>query len=102
MGIVTDCEFGRNAPMARSITDVARRLVATQQALGISPAALCKESGISATQWSQFTDPAYKRRITLAAAYKLKDSFGITLEWIFDGDRTRLPYDIALKLREAA
>jgi transcriptional regulator with XRE-family HTH domain len=88
--------------MARSISDIAERLIATQQALNVSAAELCKESGISHTQWTQFTDPKYKRRITLAAAYKLKDAYGITLEWIFDGDRTRLPQDIRVKLREAA
>jgi hypothetical protein len=38
----------------------------------------------------------------VAAAYKLKDAFGITLEWVFDGDRTKLPHDVALKLRKAA
>lgn len=88
--------------MARSIPEIAERLVATQKALGKTPAALCKESGISATQWSQFTDPEYKRRITLTAAYKLKDTFGITLEWIFDGDRGKLPYDVATRLKDAA
>ena len=102
MGIVTDCELGPNVLMARSIPSVAERLIATQKALGISPAELSRQTGIPANQWTQFTDPKYKRRITLAAAYKLKDTFGITLEWIFDGDRSRLPYEVASKLKEAA
>lgn len=88
--------------MARSIPIIAERLVATQQALGISPAELSRRTGIPPNQWTQFTDPKYKRRITLAAAYKLKDAFGVTLEWVFDGDRAKLPYDIASKLDEAA
>lgn len=88
--------------MARSISDIAERLIATQQALDVEPVELCKESGISQTQWTQFTDPKYKRRITLDAAYKLKDAYGITLEWIYDGDRTKLPSDVRQKLREAA
>jgi transcriptional regulator with XRE-family HTH domain len=102
MGIVTSCELSPNAGIMRSIPQIAERLIATQKALGISPAELSRQSGIPANQWTQFTEPKYKRRITLAAAYKLKDTFGVTLEWIFDGDRTKLPYDIALKLREAA
>lgn len=102
MGIVTLREVGPNEGMTRSIPDIAERLIATQKALGISPADLCKETGISQTQWTQFTDPEYKRRITLAAAYKLKDAYGVTLEWIFDGDRTKLPADMRAKLREAA
>lgn len=86
----------------RSISNIAERLIATQKALGVSPAELCRRSGITATQWSQFTDPKYKRRITLTAAYKLKDAYGVTLEWVFDGDRTRLPHEIADNLRKAA
>ena len=101
-GIVTKCESGKNALMTRSLPDVCRRLVATQQALGISPAELSRQSHIPANQWTQFTDPKYKRRITMAAAYKLKDAFGITLEWIFDGDKSRLPHEIANKLKKAA
>lgn len=89
--------------MSRSLKDVANRLETTRKALGLSAAELCRESGISPNQWSQFTDPEkYKRRITLAAAYKLKDAFGITLEWVFDGDGARLPHELALKLRKAA
>lgn len=88
--------------MARSISDISERLIATQQALDVSPAQLCKETGISQTQWTQFTDPKYKRRITIDAAFKLKDAYGITLEWIFDGDRTKLPSDIRARLSQAA
>lgn len=102
MGIVTGCELGPNVLVMRSISHIAARLVATQQAMNISPAELCRQSGISANQWTQYTDPKYKRRITIAAAYKLKDAFGVTLEWIFDGDRSRLPHEIASKLKKAA
>jgi transcriptional regulator with XRE-family HTH domain len=102
MGIVTKCESGKNAPMTRSLPEVCRRLVATQQALGISPAELSERSDIPPNQWTQFTNPKYKRRITLVAAFKLKDTFGITLEWIFDGDNSRLPHEIANKLKKAA
>lgn len=102
MGIVTNCELGPNVPAMRTIPDIAERLVATQVALGKSQAELCRLSGLTETQWTQFTKPEYKRRITLACAYKLKDAFGVTLEWIYDGDRSRLPHDLAQKLREAA
>lgn len=88
--------------MARSIDDIAKRLIATQKALGVTPAELCRRSGISPNQWSQFTNAEYKRRITVTAVYKLKDEFGITLEWVYDGDASRLPYEIAQKLRKAA
>lgn len=88
--------------MARSIKDIANRLEMTRGALDVSAAELCRLSGITPTQWTQFTDPKYKRRVTLNAAYKLKDAFGITLEWTLDGDPSRLPAEIAVKIRKAA
>lgn len=102
MEIVTNRELATIGLMARSIKDVAQRLVATQKAIGLSPADLCRETGITANQWSQFINPDYKRRITIDQAYKLKDKYGITLEWIYDGDPSRLPLEIAQKLRRAA
>lgn len=86
----------------RTLPNVAKRLVATQKALGITPAELSRRAGIPPNQWTQFTDPKYKRRITMDAAYKLKDTFGITLEWIYDGDLSKLPHDIALELKAVA
>lgn len=89
--------------MARSLKDIADRLARTQVALGISSAELCRETGISPSAWTQFVKwEKYKRRITLTAAFKLKDRYGITLEWIYDGDPARLPYDLAIILRKAA
>lgn len=88
--------------MGRSINDIAKRLVATQRALTSSPAELCERLRIGANQWSQFTTAKNKRRITVDVAYKLKDEFGVSLEWIYDGDASRLPYELAQKLRRAA
>lgn len=74
----------------------------TARALGLSPAELCRRTGIKPNQWSQFTNPDKKRRITVDAAYKLVDEFGLTLDWIYDGDPAGLPNALAQKLRKAA
>jgi hypothetical protein len=71
LAIVTECEFGPNLAMARSQKDIANRLELTREALGVSAAELCRETGIKPNAWSQFTNPEIKRRITLASAYKL-------------------------------
>lgn len=94
--------------MSRSLKEVSDRLILLQQALGLSAAELCRRADIGRNQWSQFQAGAIKkRRITLATAYKLKDTFGVTLEWIYDGDPARLPVELAealrrLRKREAA
>lgn len=101
MEIVTDCELRPNSVMlVRSPVDVAYRLQIAQEILGLKAAELCRLTGIKPNQWSQFLNPDMKRRITLEAAYKIKDEFGITLEWIYDGDRNRLPAHFVKRLLE--
>lgn len=88
--------------MSRSTKDVKLRLQATQDALGISAADLCRETGIKPNQWSQYLSLDTKRRITVAAVYKLKDKYGVTLEWVYDADPTKLPADLRDALRGKA
>jgi transcriptional regulator with XRE-family HTH domain len=85
--------------MSRSQRDIAYRLELTREALGVSAAELCKNVGMGTNQWSQYVDPEGDRRITVDAIYRLKDEYGITFEWIYDGDRSRLPSDLLEKIR---
>jgi transcriptional regulator with XRE-family HTH domain len=85
--------------MARTQRDIAYRLELTREAIGISAAELCKNVGLRPNQWSQYVDPDGERRITVDAMYRLKDEYGITFEWIYDGDRSRLPGDLLEKIR---
>lgn len=100
--IVTDCEVGPNGDMPRSPEEVAARLRLIEIALERRAADICRDTGIGPNAWSQYKNSDKKRPITRAAAYKLKDAYGITLEYIFDGDRSRLPADFLKKLRRAA
>lgn len=102
MPIVTSCEFRLNAGMARSLKDIAARLVLTEQALQVTAAELCRATGIAPNAWSQFKNPEKKRRITVDAAFKLKDQYGVTLEWLYDGDISSLPSRLANRIRRAA
>lgn len=87
--------------MPRTQRNIAYRLELTREALGLSAAELCKNVGLGTNQWSQYVDPEGERRITVDAMYRLKDEYGITFEWIYDGDRSRLPSDLLEKIREA-
>lgn len=102
MGIVTLCELLPNPDMVRTRKDIAKRLEMTREAMGLMPAELCRQSGIKPNAWSQYTHPDGTRRISLTAAYKLKDAFGIPLEWTFDADFGSLPDRLAQKLRRPA
>lgn len=98
LGVVTNCELGPNTEMARTIRDIAARLIATQQAFDMKPAEFCKKAGITQTEWTQFTDHEYKRRITVKAAQKLVDTYHVDLNWIYDGRTEMLPSWLAKKL----
>jgi transcriptional regulator with XRE-family HTH domain len=87
--------------VSRTLRDVAKRLEATQRALGVSAADLCRRTGIRPNAWSQFLNPKSKRRITLEAAYRLRDEYGLTLDWIYDGDPSGLSERLVQALRKA-
>ncbi len=90
--------------MGRSVKDIAKRLEETRGALEKTAAELCREAGIKPNAWSQWTsdNPDKVRKITLAGAYKLKDTYGVTLEWIYDGDLSTLPGRLITKIKKAA
>lgn len=98
MPIVTECEMRPNGIMSRSLNDLAKRLHQIETAIGKRATDICKDTGIAPNAWSQYKNPDLKRPITLDAAFKLKDAYGITLEFTFDGDRSHLSADIAEKL----
>lgn len=101
MAIVTECELRPNIGMARSLKDVADRLQTTVKALEVTPAEICRRTGIKPNALSQYLSGDSGRRITIAAAYAMRDEFRLTLDWIYDGDPSGLPDRLAAKLRKA-
>lgn len=86
--------------MSRSLKDIANRLEMTREALGLSAAQIARETSISANEWSQYINPyKYKRRITVDHVQELKDVFGFTLEWVYDGDLPSLREPLRRKVR---
>jgi len=78
-------------------TDVARRLHAARQALGLDQQQFGTRAGLSQPQYNQFEKG--KRLLTLAAAMKLCDEYNLTLEWLYRGDPSGLPYALARTIR---
>lgn len=88
---------------SRSLQEVSSRLVALERALELSPSELCREAKIGANAWSQYTTAKNRRKISMTDAFKLKDTWGIPIEWIYDGSSlAQLPQEISRKLRKAA
>lgn len=75
---------------------LAARLKSTREALDLVPAELCKRLKIGANAWSQYESGA--RRITIPVAIKFCNEYGLTLDWIYRADPSRLPYELRLRL----
>lgn len=77
--------------MARSRNDIARRLRALPDALEKPAAEICRRIKCAPNAWSQYAKDGGKRKITMTVANRLCDEFDLSLDWIYRGDRSRLP-----------
>jgi DNA-binding XRE family transcriptional regulator len=83
----------------RKIRDCAARITRTRLALGFkTQTAFAKEIGIHPYLYNPFERG--KWRVSLAVAFKIRNKFGIPLDWIYCGDASRLPAALSTSLKE--
>jgi transcriptional regulator with XRE-family HTH domain len=75
-----------------------RNLRAAREALGLTQERLASELGMTPHALSQWESGA--RRINTFGAVILKRRYGITLDWLFAGDLSGLPHDLALSIQK--
>jgi len=68
---------------------IARRLIATRRALGLTQAELCRRSGVQQSTYNQFEKAI--NIISPKQAVRLCEALGLTLDWIYLGDPGALP-----------
>lgn len=100
MAIERGAFSGLIPPMAQTAKQIARRLNQLLDALEITAAELCRQTGLSTNRWSQYASA--ERPITLDAALKLYDRYAVTLDWIFLGDESGMPQRLISRFREDA
>jgi len=86
--------------MADSVKVIARRLVRTREALGLSQAVFCTQIGVERNVYNPFEKG--HRRITLDVALKIRGRFGVSLDWVYCGDISHLSVELYQKLAIAA
>ena len=80
-----------------SLQAIGDRLVATRLALGYENASeFAQLAGLTPQSLSNY-EKGY-RRPDLDQAFKLNSAFGLTLDWLYYGDRSGLPHRIASRL----
>ena len=77
---------------------VGRRLRVTRLALGATAAELCQEIDARPKAYSQWENG--KRLFDVLAAVRLKERYGVTLDWIYGGDMSGLSGKLARQVRE--
>ena len=73
------------------------RLIQARQALGLTQSEVADAAGIGRNTYNQWETGA--ERPSLGLALKLCDTVGLTLDWIFRGDPSGLPFRIASSLQ---
>lgn len=90
-------------PPPESTAAVAERLRLTRLAFGMKKATWCRLVGISQPAWAGVegtkNTPAMNR-IALDQALLICRATGVSLDWIYRGNRDGLPMKLALALRE--
>lgn len=75
----------------RDIPSQAERLRVAREALGLSQAELCRQTGISTQSWNNAETG--DNRLGIDNVLKLSQ-YGITPQWVYHGDRTHLPANL--------
>lgn len=79
-----------------SIEAVAARLRMVRMAIGLDKKDFAEKAGLTQQVYGPFENG--NRPVTLGAAKKLRKTYGLTLEFIFFGNKADLPHRIATLL----
>ena len=84
----------------KTLEAIARRLELTRVAFGLSQSEFADKAGIARNTYNQWEKA--KGRPQLDGAMALCHTYNITLDWIYFGQMSGLPYQVAQKLVTAA
>lgn len=92
-----DVTMVRESPNPESRAEIGKRLRLLREALGVTQATMAKHAGLTTTSaWTNYEKGI--RRIGMDYAFRLKARLNVPTEYIYHGEMTRLPYDLAEKI----
>jgi len=80
-----------------SVPTIARRLIGTRNAMGLTQASWCRLVGITPQAWSNYE--SVRHRINHDQALKVCKATGVSPDWIYRGLTARLPVSLATNLQ---
>jgi transcriptional regulator with XRE-family HTH domain len=91
--------MSQRAEDPESVRAIAKRLIATRVALGLNQAEWCRRVGISPQAWSNYESA--RNRINHDQALRVCKAIGVSLDWIYRGEASILPHNLAISIRSA-
>lgn len=89
----------QNGRMTKPYEDIALRLIAAREALGLSQAEFARRARIGVTTMNNWESGDY--RVSLNGALRLRETYGLSLDFIYCGNIDMLPNKIASALRSS-
>src|SRR5215467_14129007 len=77
-------------------THIAARLLHTREALGLNQREFAMRAGLKPKRYSQYETGV--RTVTIDAALRICGEYGLSLDWLYRGDRSRLPHYLAIDI----
>lgn len=84
-------------PSKQEIVATAARLKAAREAINPNQSEFAVRAGMTQNRYNQYETG--ERPLTLDAALKLRDTYGLTLDYLFRGDATLVPHALMERLR---
>lgn len=78
---------------------IAARLIATREVMEMSQAEFCRRAGINQPTYNQ-----YEKAVNVPEpqwVLRIRDAFGIPLDWVYCGDASSLPHRIAKSIPQS-
>ena len=80
----------------RESEHIATRLRHTRRALGVNQTEFARRVNLKPNRYSQYESAT--RPLTIDAAISICEEYGLTLDWLFRGDRSMLPHHLAIEI----
>lgn len=85
------------SPHILATKHIAARLLHTREALGLNQREFAMRANLKPNRYSQYETRV--RALTIDAALRICDKYGVSLDWLYRGERSRLPYHLACTYR---
>lgn len=84
-------------PSRQEIIETAERLRQARMAINPNQSEFARRAHLSQNRYNQYETA--QRPLTLDAALKLRDTYGLTLDYLFRGDTALVPHGLMERLR---